>query len=451
MYNNVFGDNIWLGVDDTDSTKGGCTTHIAQTLIKKFLEEEYIIIGYPCLVRLNPNIQWKTRGNGAVSIQIGKKGKKQRKIGNIEGIDVFSAFELVQDIDKSEYESINNIVSKTIEEEARIDDKNTNPGFVLLNKKPDVDFYKKTVRQIVYIDETKSLLKSLEADFKGYKNCRGIIGAAASIAWSPLRDRTYELIAYRQSEKWGTKRDVDYKSVIKMDKNCKNTFDNYDYENRHNRITPNSPCPILYGIRGDDINELFEAINIVESEPVESWLIFETNQGTDDHLIEKNIEDIRPYQSVIVHGLVIENPYTIEGGHVIFSIKNNGSTIDCAAYEPTKKFRNIIRNLNTGDIVEIYGSVRNHPLTVNVEKMKVNHLTKILQKVENPVCPNCKKHMKSIGKNQGYKCKKCGVKCNKPQLKEKQRSIQLGFYEVPVCARRHLSKPLKRMYESSRY
>ena len=126
------------------------------------------------------------------------------------------------------------------------------------------------------------------------------------------------------------------------------------------------------------------------------------------------------------------------------SIKNNGSTIDCAAYEPTKKFRNIIRDLNAGDIVEIYGSIRNHPLTVNVEKMKVNHLVKILQKIENPVCPNCRKHMKSIGKNQGFKCKKCGVKCDKPQLKAKQRSIQLGFYEVPVCARRHLSKPLKR-------
>ena len=409
------------------------------------MENEYTIIGYPRLVRLNPNIQWKTRGNGAVSIQIGKKGNKQRKIGKIDGIDVKSSFKLVQDFDKSEYVSISCIVRNIIEQHARIDDENTNPGFVLLDKKPDFKFYKKTVRQIVSVSETKSLLKSLQADFIGYKNCRGIIGAAAAIAWSPLKDRTYELISYRQSYRWGTKRVVDYKSVIKMDSECKTTFDNYDYENHHNRITPNSPCPILYGIRGDNVNELFEAFNIVESEPIDSWLIFETNQGTDDHLEQKNIENIRPYQSVIIHGSVIRKPYTIEGGHVIFSIKNNGSTIDCAAYEPTKKFRNIIRNLVVDDTVEIYGSVRNHPLTVNLEKIKVNNLTKIFQKIENPVCPKCKKHMKSIGSNQGYKCKKCGVKCDKPKLKEKQRSISLGFYEVPVCARRHLSKPIKRM------
>jgi tRNA(Ile2)-agmatinylcytidine synthase len=285
----------------------------------------------------------------------------------------------------------------------------------------------------------------MKADFKGYKNCRGIIGAAAAIAWSPLKDNTYELISYRQSARWGTTRKVDYKSVIKMDSQCKTTFDNFDYENHHNRITPNSPCPILYGIRGDNVNELFEALNIVESEPIESWLIFETNQGTDDHLEQKNIEDIRPYESVIVNGSVSKNPYTIEGGHVIFSIKNNSSTIDCAAYEPTKKFRNIIRNLVIDDIVEIYGSARNNPMTVNIEKIKVNNLTKIFQKIENPICPKCKKHMKSIGSNQGYKCKRCGAKSNKPKLKEKKRTINLGFYEVPVCARRHLSKPLKRM------
>ena len=53
--------------------------------------------------------------------------------------------------------------------------------------------------------------------------------------------------------------------------------------------------------------------------------------------------------------------------------------------------------------------------------------------------------MKSKGKNQGFKCVNCGVKSNNPVYQEKKRSISTGFYEVPVCARRHLSKPLKRM------
>jgi tRNA(Ile2)-agmatinylcytidine synthase len=53
--------------------------------------------------------------------------------------------------------------------------------------------------------------------------------------------------------------------------------------------------------------------------------------------------------------------------------------------------------------------------------------------------------MKSKGTGQGYKCKKCGTKSEKPLIKERKRNIKTGFYEVPVCARRHLSKPLKRM------
>ena len=89
--------------------------------------------------------------------------------------------------------------------------------------------------------------------------------------------------------------------------------------------------------------------------------------------------------------------------------------------------------------------MRKKPLTVNIEKMNIKYLAKIVEKIENPICPKCGKHMKSKGKNQGYKCKICGMIGEKPITKEKQRTIHKGFYEVPVCARRHLSKPLKRI------
>jgi tRNA(Ile2)-agmatinylcytidine synthase len=52
--------------------------------------------------------------------------------------------------------------------------------------------------------------------------------------------------------------------------------------------------------------------------------------------------------------------------------------------------------------------------------------------------------MKSKGKNQGYKCLKCKTKKLYAESKKINRKINYGFYEVPVCARRHLSKPLKR-------
>jgi len=331
-----------------------------------------------------------------------------------------------------------------VKKHARFEDENTNPGFVILRDQPSFETYEKTAKEIVSLKDIEKLLKSFGACYKGYKNCRGVIGATASIAWSPLKDKTYELIAYREKKKWGTARTADDDSVKKMDKTCLSTFDNYDYRNKHNRLVPNSPCPVLYGIRGDDEKELIHASSIIKSEKVDCWLIFETNQGTDDHLQKKTIDEIEPYQSVISEGTVSRKPYTIEGGHVIFTIKDSTGKIDCAAYEPTKQFRRVIRELCTGDVVEVYGGVREKPLTVNIEKINIKHLIKQVEKLENPVCPRCGKHMKSIGKNQGYRCKICGLKSEKPIVQEKQRTIHIGFYEVPVCARRHLSKPLKR-------
>jgi len=394
---------------------------------------------------LNPNIPWKTRGNGAIALQVGIGNGEKIKIGEIDGKDVFSSKLLRQEPNGKEYTEIRKIVKKTIEENAKTDDENTNPGFVLLNKQPELNVYRNTVRQIVSLDKIKSLLNNLKADFQGYKNCRGLIGATSAIAWVPIKDKTFELISYRQQKNWGTKRDVNEESVQKMDNSCKTTFDNYDYKNKHNRLVPNSPCPILYGVRGDAIEELMRAFSIVRSESVDSWILFETNQGTDDHLQRKIISNIQRYESVIVEGSVVKSPYTIEGGHVIFTIKDATGTIDCAAYEPTKEFRNIVRELQMGDIVEVYGGVRKKPLTINVEKINIKYLTKIVEKIENPICPNCGKHMKSKGSNQGFKCKICGRKSDEPLIREKKRLIHIGFYEVPVCARRHLSKPLKRI------
>ena len=328
-----------------------------------------------------------------------------------------------------------------------MEDENTNPGFVILQDQPPFEIYEKAVREIASLKETEQVLKSVGADYKGYKNCRGLIGATASVAWSFTHDKTYELIAYRHERKWGTKRFVDDSSVNEMDKTCLSTFDNYDYKNQHNRLTPNSPCPILYGIRGDNVEELIKASSLVKSEPIDSWIIFETNQGTDDHLQKKSIDEIKPYQSVIVEGSLVKNPHTIKGGHVIFTIGNSISsdTVDCAAYEPTKEFRRIVRKLCIDDTVEVYGGVREKPLTVNIEKINVKYLAKQVEKIENPICPNCGKHMKSKGKGQAYKCRICGATSNKPVIKKIERMINTGFYEVPVCARRHLSKPLKRM------
>jgi len=71
---------LHIGIDDTDSPKGMCTTFLSYKIVK-FLEKEKIqFVDFPSLIRFNPNIPWKTRGNGAVRLII--KTKNPKKIKN---------------------------------------------------------------------------------------------------------------------------------------------------------------------------------------------------------------------------------------------------------------------------------------------------------------------------------------------------------------------------------
>jgi tRNA(Ile2)-agmatinylcytidine synthase len=423
-----------IGLDDTDGAKRMCTTYVATG-------EEYDIIGHPRLVRLNPNVPWKTRGNAALCIPVGDGHGERTLIGRIGKNDIYS-YDKGRKVDVNE--RLAELVGSVIEENAAFEDPKTNPGFVITEKKPSRGFYESTVRGIVELEDAKELAKKYGAYFRGYKNGRGIIGALAATAWSP-GDMTHEIIVYRGREKWGTTRKVDKKDAKNLKRMFPSTFNNYDFKNDRAAIVPSSPCPILFGIRGDSREELLPAMKTIDSEKKERWLLFETNQATDDHLVTRSIPDINPYESVVVEGKVMSVPRTIPGGHVIFSLGHHGEGIDAAVYEPAKQFRNVARRLVPGDKVVLFGSVRDSPRTINIERIKVERLARVEKKVANPMCGDCRKRMKSVGKDKGYRCVRCGKKSSKPEMKTVKRKLEKGFYEPPVCARRHLSKPLKRM------
>ena len=136
----------------------------------------------------------------------------------------------------------------------------------------------------------------------------------------------------------------------------------------------------MFGIRGESAETVKKAYELVKPlEPVERWVIFRSNQGTDAHL--KHVEalsNIEPYSSVIVKGVVSQNPRIVPLRHVIFSIKDDSAEVDCAAYEPTGNLRKIARELIVGDCVEVYGAVhkatQNKPLTINLEKINILNL-----------------------------------------------------------------------------
>ena len=116
--------------------------------------------------------------------------------------DVFCSLTFTKELDENEQKHLATIVKETVDAQARIDDENTNPGYVLLLKKPDVELYQKAVTKIVTLDEVQNILHNQQAMFEGYKNGRGLIGATAAISWEPL-DRTFELIAYRPQAAMG--------------------------------------------------------------------------------------------------------------------------------------------------------------------------------------------------------------------------------------------------------
>ncbi len=428
----------YIALDDTDSVKGMCTTFLLTEIIRNLPSLD--VIGYPRLVRLNPNVPWKTRGNAALSVKLGKGMGKRYKVGEMDGKEIF-AYER-----GNEHGNIVDIygkVEKLMEEWAVLEDEKTNPGFAVSTRKTSPAFYWKAVRGIVGLEEAINELEAAGAIHGGYKNRRGLIGTAAALSWRPKK-RTYELIAYRERELWGTERYVDVQSVMEMDKRFPETFDNYDYENAYLAIAPRTPCPILYGIRATNPERLEGAHKTIVSESAERWMVFQTNQSTDDNIVKKRISDVKGYESVKIMGKVVNEPKTIEGGHVIFSIDDGTDSMGCAAYEPTKGFRNIVRELINGDIIEIYGGIRARPFTLNIEKMRVIHLEKKIVKIHNPVCPECGKRMKSTGRDGYYRCRKCGIRTKGGEEKQEiRRDIKTGWYEVPICARRHLARPLR--------
>lgn len=420
---------LHIGVDDTDSKEGMCTTYVGAVIISRLKEHDIKLTDFPRLIRLNPNWKLKTRGNCSIALEV---EVKQRQIPTVR-----------------------KIVLSTVEELAELHYDTTNPGVVFYpsEKIPQKlkAFSKKVVQDVATIGEAETIAKELGVEVHKFKLGRGIIGALAAIGNTLERDWTFELVAYRIKKNWGTPRRVSAESVREMNaKTYPNTFDNLDPATDEIRITPHTPCPILYGIRAESPEAAIKANDITQAlEPIERLIIYRTNQGTDEHLRRAKIVEVKPYWSVIVDAVVCRKPRVITGGHIIFRIRDEIGEIDCAAYEPTRQFRNIVKKLAVGDKVRAYGGVKEKPelpLTINLEKLAVLELVPILKKV-NPNCPKCGKKMKSEGKGKGYSCKRCKTRfpAGAARLVEVPREIKLGAFEVPPRARRHLAKPLIRV------
>ena len=427
---------MYVAVDDTDSVKGNCTTFLCTEIINELKDLD--LIGLPRLVRLNPAVPWKTRGNGSLVMEFGHGVGEKVLIGMLEGKDFYCYFE--KDDYEPDYEEIMRRLIPLVE---RYHEDDANPGLFISSVRPDYSFYSNGVSRIMDRSEIDEELERIHALTFSIGNGRGLIGSTCGLAWIP-KDSTFELLAYRERDRWGTPRDFDPLSVRDMEHTFETTFNSW--EDRENKVAmfPATPCPVLYGLRGDVMEDVIAAAKTLRTEKIYRWFVFLTNQGTDDHII-REYDALIPNRSYLVRGTVLSKAEHIEGGHVFTDIDTEYGKVTCGAYEPSKEFRMAFDQLIPGDVIEVMGEFRETPSTLNVEKLHVISTTENHVKVSNPVCPSCGKKMESIGKDQGYRCRKCHTKATDPVTEKRMRWIVPGWYEPPTCARRHLSKPLKRM------
>ena len=397
---------MYLGIDDTDSPDGMCTTYLGALIADNFKKHGFSIKKMR-LIRLNPNVPWKTRGNAGVSIEF-------------DG-DADYALQTAGEF---------------IEKYAQFSCDNTNPGLVLCMEKPPEEFYFRALQGFCTVEEAIAELDRIDARYIGYKNKRGLIGALAAVS-AVLPDWTYEYLAYRKPEKFGTERIFDPESVRQAELNTTpHTWDSWDFTVDKPVCFPHGKDPVLYGVRGDSPEWVLKAVSYLKTEETSLSVLWETNQGTDAHILPFTGELLEG-RSYSMFGTVSSIPKTQEGGHVSFELDN----VLCYAFEPTKKFRDYVRALIPGDELIVYGGYQKGVL--HLEKFQLVKAA-LLERRESPRCPVCGGRMTSAGKGKGYKCRTCFGRVRNIQYDS--RSLTEGWYEVPPDARRHLAKPVIRIF-----
>ena len=422
-----------VGLDDTDSRERGmCTTYVAARVAER-LRQEGAAVSRLLLVRLNPAVEYKTRGNAALAIHT--------------DADPERAFAVARD---------------RLDALAETADERTHPGLIVADGDPEdvagdvSEFTLTAIRDHLEIGDAVDL-----ADRRGYRSWsagdgRGRIGALAAVgAWTALEEWTYEHISYREPDRWGTPREVDRESVFAAaDRGYPDVWDTVDRVEDEAVCVPHTPGPILHGIRGDDPDAVRAVAERIESEPVASSQLFVTNQGTDVHLRDAALSAVEDGRAYRIDGRVASEPETRRGGHVFFALEADDgergrgtattdadrSRLECAAFEPTKRFRDRVRALDVGDRLTVCGEVSRG--TLKLEKFAVRELVTTEQVT--PTCPDCGRTMESAGRNQGYRCRDCGTSADGKAQRPLERELEVGWYEVPPCARRHVAKPLVR-------
>ncbi|MFP3311264.1 MAG: DUF1743 domain-containing protein [Caldivirga sp.] len=388
---------VWVGIDDTDTYDKGCTTYVMYNMLKEFIKtrSEERVVGYPRLIRLNPNIPFKTRGNAAVSVSL-----------NVD--DIREAVELAE----WAVDAYSSRVGKT------------SPGIVVSTTNSEHWIYWKAISDVIPIDVALRWMRRLGVVHRGG---RGVIGALASVMADLSTDSTFELLAYGEST---PKPNIPTGIVETLDSSTVPlTFENIG--DGYTLIQPHGNDPVVFGVRGDSPYHLLHFATVLTSEvDVEPrWLIYLTNQATEHHM--KHIAN-KPYTPGYIEGNV-GSVTVISGGNleikassgVVFSYRHYG-----------------FKRLDKATYLLAYGGLRPGPKDLD---LYMEGGVALLGKVDvnNPKCPRCGGNLESTGRVGLLRCTRCELVTGVPRLLGYVGEVIL---EEPRSSEvRHLHKPLGRV------
>jgi tRNA(Ile2)-agmatinylcytidine synthase len=428
---------MWIGVDDTDGPDGGCTTFVLTELLALARRSGLDLLGWPRLVRLNPNVPWKTRGNGALAAHLGHGKGPPRTVGEIDGLPVRSFTRGTAPTSEESLRFLSEgwaLVDRLSAKAPR-----TDPVLVSSSRRPDPSLYRDAVSEVVPISRARAALLAAGGSSWHRRSARGLIGATAALAW-PARKRTFELLAYRRPGRVGQPRRIDRRSLARAVQRHPALFLCEDPRTRRMLIAPHTSCPILFGLRAPDPRTPVAALADLSSETVDRWLLFATNQATGDHLRLRSGRNWPLRAAGRTRGRVEGPPMTGPGGHVRFPLRTeDGATIACVTFEPTKTLPKVAASLLPGDLVEVAGG-RGEDGSVRVERLTLRTLVPRRGPRRAPTCPGCQRTAESLGTQRGYRCRGCHLRfppesARSPTL---PRAFGVGTYHPTPSARRHL-------------
>ena len=391
----------WLGLDDTDSLKEGCTTYSFHLLLESLPSS--VIVVSPRLVRLWPFARHRTRGNAAVGVELQTEDEDEL----LNYLHRFWKDHLLPakgKISPSKHDARTQYPA--------------DPGMVWFStKQPDEEFYTMAVQSEVQLEQVPS------ADYSW--GGQGRIGATAAIAWrqSPC---TWEAIAWREPIRHGqNERTVCQHTLTRID-SMPSTFLSRDPRKGTGLVAPRGPCPVLFGIRARDAVSALDAGNqLLAADLTESAVgmrVFVTNQATDDHLSQ-------PKQATVTHVEILNR------GNCVLSTEN-GTWLAFAESGSVKK---LAQWLQPGDVIEGFG-LSPESGVLHLEKLRL--LSAIPTQLR-PMCDECSVRMKSMGKDQGCRCPKCKQRCEDAWISVPRIPPYPAWVQPPFDARRHLARPLE--------